>query len=122
MKTKAKRTNRHTLCFSCAAPTPHGKLIVAENNAMTSIIRQVIDQEVNLALPASCLLPHANLYDFGLSAFDAVRLLVALERALNVEFPRNMLKREVISSIEAIIQAVRELKHAPAAHAMSKAA
>jgi len=58
---------------------------------MIAMIRRVIEQEADLVVPASSLMSHASLYDLGLTAFDAVRLLVAIERAFKVEFPAEML-------------------------------
>ena len=73
---------------------------------MFAKIQRVIEQETNLRVPATRLTPRANLYDLGLTSFDAVRLLVAIERAFKVEFPRKMLKRQSAVSIEAIVMAL----------------
>jgi len=80
---------------------------------MLAMIQTIIDQEARLAIPAANLTPRANLYALGLSSFDAIRLLVAIERALKVEFPRDALKRETLASIETIAMAARAARPAP---------
>jgi acyl carrier protein len=81
---------------------------------MFAIIQRLIDQEAKLAIQAANLTPRANLYDLGLTSFDAIRLLVALERAFKIEFQREMLNRESVASIEAIAKAVQAMQQAPA--------
>jgi acyl carrier protein len=80
---------------------------------MFAIIQTLIDQETRLAIPAAHLTPRADLYALGLSAFDAIRLLVAVERAFGVELPRDMLKRETAASIESIGRALAVATPAP---------
>jgi acyl carrier protein len=74
---------------------------------MFQTIQRIIEREAKLAIPAADLTPGANLYDLGLTSFDAVRLLVAIERACSVQFPREMLKRESAISVEAIVKAMQ---------------
>ncbi|WP_424363065.1 acyl carrier protein [Methylocystis parvus] len=81
---------------------------------MINAIQTIIDQEVALAIPAAHLTPRADLYALGLSSFDAIRLLVAIERAFKVELPREMLKRETVASIASIAKAVAAAKPAQA--------
>lgn len=80
---------------------------------MFATIRHLIDQETKLAIPAANLTPRANLYGLGLTSFDAVCLLVAVERAFKIEFQREMLKRESAASIETIAKAVRDMRRTP---------
>ncbi|MGA9601484.1 MAG: acyl carrier protein [Methylocystis sp.] len=80
---------------------------------MMTAIRSLIDRETRLALPAAEITPRADLYALGLTAFEAVRLLVAIEREFNVQLPREMLKRETARSIEAIVQAFQALRPLP---------
>ncbi len=77
---------------------------------MFGAIRQIIEKEVRLAVPAAHLTPRANLYDLGLTSFDAIRLLVAIERAFSVELPREALRRETMASIEAIARTLEALQ------------
>jgi acyl carrier protein len=73
---------------------------------MTTTITQLIDRETHLALPASDITPPADLFALGLTAYDAICLLVAIEHEFGVEFPREALKRETMGSIDAIGQAL----------------
>lgn len=79
----------------------------------TTTIQTIIDQEATLAVPAAQLTPRADLYALGLTAFDAIRLLVAIERAFKVELPRDMLKRETAATIESLVAAIRAVAPAP---------
>lgn len=74
---------------------------------MFATIQRLIDQEARLAIPAANLTPRANLYELGLTSFDAIRLLVAIERAFKVEVPRDLLKRDAMASIEAIAEVLK---------------
>ncbi|WP_363349300.1 phosphopantetheine-binding protein [Methylocystis echinoides] len=82
---------------------------------MIAAIQRLIQQEAKLVLPAAQLTPRANLYALGLSSFDAIRLLVALERTFKVELPRETLKRETMATIDAIATAIRAARPTPAA-------
>ena len=79
---------------------------------MMTAIRSLIDRELALALPAAEIAPRADLYALGLTSFEAVRLLLAIEREFHVELPQEMLTRETARSIEAIVQALHALRPA----------
>ncbi len=76
-------------------------------------IQRIIEQETKLRIPESCLRGEASLYDLGLTAFDAICVLVALERSFGVEFPREMLTRQSAASVEAIIAILQAMQLAP---------
>ena len=88
---------------------------------MFATIQRLIDQETKLAIPAANLTPRANLYNLGLTSFDAIRLLVAVERAFKIEFEREMLNRESAASIETIAKAVQAMQQTPAVEARKAA-
>ena len=88
---------------------------------MFATIQRLIDQETKLAIPAANLTPLANLYNLGLTSFDAIRLLVAVERAFKIEFQREMLNRESAASIETIAKAVQAMQQTPAVEARKAA-
>jgi len=77
---------------------------------MLTKIQCIIEREASLRIPAACLTLRANLYDLGLTSFDAIRLLVAVECAFKVEFPREMLTRRSAASIEAIVMALHAIQ------------
>ena len=74
---------------------------------MITDIQRLLDRETQLSLPAADITARADLYALGLTSFGAIRLLLAVERAFNVELPREMLQRETARSIEAIVQALQ---------------
>ncbi|QGM96137.1 acyl carrier protein [Methylocystis parvus] len=80
---------------------------------MFATIQTIIDQEAKLAVPAAHLTLRADLYALGLTSFDAIRLIVAIERAFKVELAREMLKRETVASIESIARAIQAAQPAP---------
>ena len=86
---------------------------------MLAAIQRLIDQETKLGVPAADLPPSANLYALGLTPFDAIRLLVAIEREFKVEFPRAALKRDTMASVESIAKAMQP---APAVEELRQAA
>jgi acyl carrier protein len=75
---------------------------------MIATLQRLIDREANLAVPAAHLTPRADLYELGLTSFDAIRVLLAIEREFKVEFARETLKREAMASVEAIARALEE--------------
>ena len=88
---------------------------------MIATIQRLIDQEASLAIPAANLTPRADLYSLGLTSFDAIRLLVAVERAFKIEFRREMLNRQSMASIEAIAKAVQAMQQTPAVELLKAA-
>jgi acyl carrier protein len=89
---------------------------------MIAAIQTIIDRETTLAIPAVNLTPRADLYALGLTSFDAIRLLVAVERAFKIELPREMLKRETVASIASIAAAVEMANRGGAADEIRLAA
>jgi acyl carrier protein len=77
---------------------------------MFAMIRRVIDAEARLTAPAAELTPAANLYAAGLTPYSAVRVLLALERELDVELPRAALTRATMESMAAIAEAFARAK------------
>jgi acyl carrier protein len=69
---------------------------------MIELIRKIIDAKGLLPVAARTLAPNANLYDAGLSPFAAIQVMLALEEACGVEFPKRMLRRRSFSSLESI--------------------
>jgi acyl carrier protein len=74
---------------------------------MFAIIQRLIEKEAKLAVPAAHVTPRANLYELGLTSFDAIRLLVAIERTFKVEMARDALRRDTMASIESIAKAIQ---------------
>ena len=69
---------------------------------MIETIRRLVQQNGKLHTPVDTLSNVDNLYEAGLTPFAAIRVMLALEEAFDVEFPAEMLRRQSFSSIDAI--------------------
>ena len=69
---------------------------------MIDLIREIIDAKGHLPVAARTIDPNANLYEAGLSPFAAIQVMLALEDACGVEFPKQMLRRRSFSSLNSI--------------------
>ena len=73
-------------------------------------IQRLIDEKGKLSTPARDLAPGSDLYRTGLTPFTAIQLMLALEKEFEVEFPKQMLNRQSMSSINAIRSCICELQ------------
>lgn len=76
---------------------------------LTETIRQAIAEHGNLAVDVVALVDEADLYDAGLTSLSTVTVMLALEDALELEFPESMLSRRTFSSVATIRTALEEL-------------
>lgn len=76
---------------------------------MIETVRRLLQEHGRLHSPVENLAPDANLYDAGLTPFAAIRTMLALEEAFDVEFPVAMLRRQSFGSINAILVCLGEL-------------
>lgn len=77
---------------------------------MIETIRRAIDEKGHLTIAANGLAPSADLYEAGLTPFAAIQVLLLLETSFAVEFPKSMLNRRTLSSINAILACIEELQ------------
>lgn len=77
---------------------------------MIETIRQLLQENGRLHTPVETLSDSADLYDAGLTPFAAIRTMLALEEAFDVEFPVTMLRRQSFASINAIVACLSELQ------------
>ncbi|KAF2991588.1 Aminoacyl carrier protein [Methylocystis sp. MJC1] len=85
---------------------------------MIETIRRLLQENGRLHTPIDTLSDSADLYEAGLTPFAAIRTMLAIEEAFDVEFPVNMLRRQSFSSINAIVACLNELHpHAAARQA-----
>ena len=75
-------------------------------STLTSQIRSVLRDHARLARPVEGLEDDADLYRAGMTSHASVNVMLALEGALDVEFPDHMLKRSVFTSIASIRDAL----------------
>ncbi len=76
---------------------------------LTDTIRQAITEHGKLAVDVRALDDDADLYDAGLTSLSTVTVMLALEDALELEFPESMLSRRTFSSLSTIRSALEEL-------------
>jgi acyl carrier protein len=75
-------------------------------------IRRVLDQYAGLSEDANTLDDHADLYVAGMSSHASVDVMIELEDTFDIEFPPQMLNRDLFESIAAIADAVARLQTA----------
>ena len=71
---------------------------------MINTIRRLLQENGKLHTPVEQLTNADNLYEAGLTPFAAIRVMLALEEAFDVEFPPELLRRQNFSSVEAIVE------------------
>ena len=79
------------------------------SDAIEAKIREVLTQHARLPVDVDTLSPDTDLFGAGMSSHASVSVMLGLEDAFDVEFPDEMLKREVFESIAAIESALRKL-------------
>ena len=84
------------------------------NDDLHAEICLVLDEHARLPVGAGSLDPDADLFSAGMSSHASVSVMLALEDRFDLEFPDQMLTRNVFASIDAMAAAVRELRAAPA--------
>lgn len=81
--------------------------------ALRASVVSVLTDHARMAVPATSLAPHADLYAAGMSSHASVNVMLALEDAFDLEFPERMLRKSTFATVESICEAVRELLDAP---------
>ena len=76
---------------------------------MMDTIRRLLQEHGRLHTPVEQLSDSDDLYSAGLTPFAAIRTMLALEEAFDVEFPVSMLRRQSFASINAIGACVGEV-------------
>ncbi len=73
------------------------------------LIRHVLAEHGRLSVDAETLETSADLHEAGLSSHATVAVMVAIEDALDIEFPDRMLNRRTFESIEALRSSIESL-------------
>ncbi len=82
---------------------------------MYDTIRALLTQSGRLTTDAATLPVDADLYRAGLTSHGSVTLMLAIEEAFDIEFPDELLTRDVFASIGSIADAVAQLRQVSAA-------
>ena len=77
---------------------------------MIETIRRLLQENGRLHTPIETLSDSADLYEAGLTPFAAIRTMLAIEEAFDVEFPVAMLRRQSFVSVNAIASCLSELR------------
>ncbi|MBO0767953.1 MAG: acyl carrier protein [Solirubrobacterales bacterium] len=72
-------------------------------------IREVVAAQGNLRTDIAHLGDDADLFDAGMSSHASVSVMMGLEDAFDIEFPDEMLKRDVFKSVNAMADAITSL-------------
>ncbi len=75
----------------------------------TERIRRILKEHGRLSADATTLADDADLYQAGMTSHASVNVMLALEGEFDVEFPDQMLRRDVFESVAAIRAAVSQL-------------
>jgi acyl carrier protein len=80
-----------------------------KNPELTERIRRILKEHARLGKEALLLADTADLYQSGMTSHASVNVMLALEGEFEVEFPDQMLTRNVFNSIASIRAALEEL-------------
>ena len=75
-----------------------------------SSVREIVAEHGRLSVDVATLSDDDSLYEAGMTSHASVNVMLALEDAFDVEFPDEMLTRDVFASIAAIRSAVASLR------------
>lgn len=77
---------------------------------LRSDVREVLRAHARIPVDIDTLDDGADLYQAGMSSHASVNVMLALEDTFDIEFPDNMLKREVFESVTQIAVAIGSLQ------------
>jgi acyl carrier protein len=78
-------------------------------NDLTARIREILRDHGRLSQEAVAIQDTTDLYQAGMTSHASVNVMLALEGAFEVEFPDQMLTRNVFNSIASIRAALEQL-------------
>lgn len=78
-------------------------------NGTRSRVRQVLKEHGQLSVDIASLADGGDLYEAGMTSRSSVSVMLALESEFQIEFPDNMLRRDVFESVDAISAAIDKL-------------
>ena len=72
-------------------------------------VRRVLGEHAELRMNLATLADGDDLYDAGMTSRASVSVMLALENEFDVEFPDEMLRRDVFESVAAIATAIERI-------------
>ena len=79
-------------------------------STMDDEIRRVVAAYGRLPVDPSTLTDDADLYEAGMTSHASVSVMLALEDAFDLEFPDEMLTRDVFESVNSMAAAISSLQ------------
>lgn len=76
----------------------------------TAQVREMLSRHGRLSVPVDGLANASDLHSAGLTSLATVGLMLALEDAMDIEFPDALLSRRTFSSIDSLVAAVDALR------------
>ena len=73
---------------------------------MKDRIRRIVKDSGGIALPLEEIGDTTDLYRAGMTSYNSVVLMIALESEFGMEFPDGMLNRDIFQNIDAIANAI----------------
>jgi acyl carrier protein len=83
---------------------------VSQTHPVRDRIRQILKEHGQLGCDATTLDDGADLYAAGMSSRASVSVMLALESTFDLEFPDDMLRRDVFESVAAIATAIDRIR------------
>jgi acyl carrier protein len=83
---------------------------VEDRDALLARVRRVVGSCAQVALDVAALEADASLYDAGMSSRASVAVMIALEAEFDLEFPDELLNRNVFESIASIAAAIEKIR------------
>lgn len=73
-------------------------------------VRRVLRDHARLPVDVDGLADEADLFQAGMTSHASVNVMLALEDAFDLEFPDQMLTRNVFASVAGITEAIEQLQ------------
>lgn len=102
-------TSPPTAPQAATEPTAGVRNAGARTDEIGGRIRLILRDHARLQGDATALEDEANLFEAGMSSHASVSVLIALEETFDVEFPDEMLTRDVFASVANLRAAISEL-------------
>jgi len=82
---------------------------VSDSADIVTRVRSVLGEHAQLGVDLATIKDEDDLYDAGMTSRASVNVMLGLENEFDVEFPDEMLRRDVFESIAAISDAIATL-------------
>lgn len=76
-----------------------------------SMVRQTLAEHARLPVDVATLAVYDDLFQAGMTSHASVNVMLGLEAQFDLEFPEQMLRKSTFESVEAICDAIEQLKN-----------